>query len=80
MSHDKLLTRIKEGQWVDRDEMRLRSNALRAIVELHKPITEDLTDFNDGSPDHEDFVDFCSSCEDTLYPCVTIQAIEKELL
>lgn len=34
MTHDELLTRIKEGQWVDRQEMMVRSNALRAVVEL----------------------------------------------
>ena len=74
MTHDELLERLKTEMGFITPH-----NALRAVVELHKPITEDLTDFNDGSPDHEDFVDFCSSCEDTLYPCVTIQAIEKAL-
>lgn len=34
MTHDELLARIKEGQWVDRQEMMVRSNALRAVVEL----------------------------------------------
>ena len=66
MTHDELLARIKEGQWVDRDEMHLRSNALRAIVELHKPIFEDA-------------YDWCRACETVAYPCVTIQVIEKVL-
>jgi hypothetical protein len=41
------------------------SNALRAVVELHKPQIEYR------------FV-FCNLCKST-YPCPTIQAIEKEL-
>ena len=41
--------------------------ALRAVVELHKPVTTTI-----GS--------FCKACGITSdYPCPTIQAIEKEL-
>jgi hypothetical protein len=67
MTHDELLARIKEGQWVDRDEMHLRSNALRAVVELHKP-------WNFGCS-------HCINIEGGYmsYPCPTIQVIEKEL-
>lgn len=69
MSHDELLTRIKEGQWVDRDEMRLRSNALRAIVELHTPMEAGLCEWCT-----------CRDCQHLVdYPCKTIQKIEKEL-
>jgi hypothetical protein len=70
MTHDELLARIKEGQWVDKDEMHFRSNALRAVVELHKP--EPLDERGDVC---------LTCCPDllTLYPCPTIQAIEKEL-
>jgi hypothetical protein len=41
--------------------------ALRAVVELHKPIIHALPD------------ETCWACQD-LYPCPTIQAIEKELI
>jgi hypothetical protein len=72
MTHEELFARIKEGQWVDKDEMHLRSNALRAVVELHKPDFMGCCDNNCcGS-------DACSSCLNE-YPCPTIQAIEKEL-
>jgi hypothetical protein len=64
MTHEELLARIKEGQWVDKDEMHLRSNALRAVVELHYQQ-------NEGG--------YCDVCPDYEYPCRTIQAIEKEL-
>ena len=49
--------------------------ALRTVVELHKPVKEPI--WGDV---------FCKECEahsenfqDVLYPCPTIQAIEKEL-
>lgn len=40
--------------------------ALRAVVELHKPVINALPDKT------------CLACQD-LYPCQTIKAIEKEL-
>ena len=48
--------------------------ALRAVVELHKPVQSYM--FEEEACSH------CSSEEDrseTLYPCPTIQAIAKEL-
>jgi hypothetical protein len=74
MKHEELLARIKEGQWVDRDEMHLRSNALRAVVELHKPALIDV----------KQNIYKCIQCshnqyDEYIYPCQTIQAIEKEL-
>ena len=42
-------------------------HALRAVVELHKPVIHALPD------------ETCWACQD-LYPCPTIRAIEKELL
>lgn len=65
MTHDELLARIKEGQWVDKDEMHLRSNALRAVVELHRNVDGACWECQDAIY-HE-------------YPCPTIRAIEKEL-
>lgn len=40
-------------------------DALKAVVELHKPFTNQ-------------YLTYCQGCEDA-YPCPTIQAIEKEL-
>lgn len=49
--------------------------ALRAVVELHKPI---------NNPNHPNVDEWCWQCADgrgyAKYPCPTIQAIEKELL
>ena len=64
MTHDELLAEI------DRVEIAWQidgMNALRAVVELHKPeYVEVINDFG------------CMSCRHGA-PCPTIQAIEKEL-
>ena len=61
MTHDELLNRVvyEEGT---RYEWR---NALRAVVELHRPYVDHIT--------------YCKDCE-RIYPCLTIRAIEKELI
>jgi hypothetical protein len=73
MTHDELLAIIDVNSMVN-------PKPLLEVVKLHAPITEDFTDspFN-HEPDHQDFVDFCTSCEDTLYPCATIKVIELNL-
>jgi len=82
MTHDELLQRVfnvsvSPKREVVPDEL---GEALIAVLTLHAPITEDFTDspFN-HEPDHQDFVDFCTSCEDTVYPCETIKIIELNL-
>jgi hypothetical protein len=77
MTHDELLEKIK------REEDYLKTyaegygfvvtDALRAVVELHQPLDNLIAEF-------------CSHCTEmsgkdiyTLYPCLTIKAIEKEL-
>jgi len=67
MTHDELLEKINydiEGNPYDE-----YMQALRAVVELHKPRTES---------------NYCAKCRNAggklvPYPCSTIQAIEKEL-
>jgi hypothetical protein len=67
MTHDELLANLTPTQ-----ERGFPSNpisvmtALRAVVKLHRPIIHALPD------------ETCWACQD-LYPCPTIQAIEKEL-
>ena len=69
MTHDELLASIIDyGQNgpIDYGQIDL-SKALRAVVELHKPV--------EGK-----FGLSCLKCRDyENYPCSTIQAIEKEL-
>ena len=71
MTHDELLARIAL-HWINADDPEFYGlsgyrKALRAVVELHKPVTTTI-----GS--------FCKTCGITSnYPCETIQAIEKEL-
>jgi hypothetical protein len=77
MTHDELLAKINIGAkfhgtaWsVDGLELIKQSQALRAVVELHKP----QENWND--------LEVCSECSGHQYvwlPCPTIQAIEKEL-
>jgi len=67
MNHDELLAICDNYSFKDSAEP---VKALRAVVELHKPTPLDERG------------DVClACCPDllTLYPCPTIQAIEKEL-
>lgn len=74
MTHDELLEHINKdidqggfvsacGDWFPARSLQ----ALRAVVERHKPF---LYPENDRI--------YCTECNE-LYPCLTIQAIEKEL-
>jgi len=66
MTHDELLASINNLTVVDGIFMK---DALRAVVELHKPeIPYGLHDAVEACPIDGD-----------VYPCFTIQAIEKEL-
>jgi hypothetical protein len=68
MTHDELLEEINnvEHPWWMQD-------ALRAVVELHKP----------DEPDFPDEWESCVECSGNgyvaMYPCQTIKVIEKEL-
>ena len=69
MTHDELLELIAANEeFYDDGTNRTPSwSALRAVVELHRPMTTTI-----GS--------ICKACGITSdYPCPTIQAIEKEL-
>jgi len=68
MTHDELLAICDNYSFKDSAEP---VKALRAVVELHKPIT---------TPNN---FSYCPECQyghaRGVYPCPTIQAIEKEL-
>ena len=70
MTHEELLAKIDEElstNYADEcGNFPIGLKALRAIVELHKPI------FEEGGQ-------WCDYCKVKLYPCITIQVIEKEL-
>lgn len=69
MTHDELLAKFKNLS----PESKV-CNALRAVVELHKPKEFEFNDYP---------VLVCGHCQlgvvGDRYPCETIQAIEKEL-
>jgi len=65
MTHDELWAKINHFKTVPFDPL---LEALRAVVELHKPSENDSW----GSC-------VCVKCPTWEYPCPTIEAIEKEL-
>ena len=68
MTHDELLAKLLVTDKTNMDmEVIKWQLALYAVVELH------IADF--GSPDENTVCDYCK----VIYPCPTIQAIEKEL-
>ena len=88
MTHDELLAKIdgtgfqygEDYVWkIDGAELKKGTNALRAVVELHKPKEEDgkLWCEHEVCYNHIEFLER-DDC-DCSYPCPTIQAIEKEL-
>ena len=70
MTHDALLVKLMVLNADESEQTRLSktTQALRAVVELHKPTPEAV------------FVSEieCKPC-DSAYPCETIQTIEREL-
>jgi len=72
MTHDELLAAVQFNKQTLESSDR-NSEALRAVVELHKPDSNRMP--------------FCQECravfqgqlDVVLYPCPTIKAIEKEL-
>jgi len=74
MTHEELLAKIESlaDAWA---EPSFNANALRAVVELHKPKT-----FIGEIPLPKELsTTQCKSCEEP-YPCPTIKAIKKELI
>jgi hypothetical protein len=79
MTHDELLAKIETAEINFRNVIK-QYDALRSVVELHKPIET-------TPPWISDKYIACSSCEEytndgtynSAYPCPTIQAIEKKL-
>ena len=79
MTHDELLAKIdiwkfQTKGYDDTYEVHGILNSLRAVVELHNPVTDYYDCYNL----------MCKACSVeelvTDYPCPTIQAIEKELM
>ena len=70
MTHEELIMKLWEKRNSLCDHLDIHF-ALSAVVELHKPV-----ELDDGKPK-------CMACETTdwykVYPCPTIQAIEKAL-
>lgn len=78
MNHDELLAICDNYSFKDSAEP---VKALRAVVELHKPVMA-FTGGYDGE-ENELWEEQCQECSGNgfsqIYPCPTIQAIEKEL-
>ena len=74
MTHEELLNTLNSKQFMDSRTPETPYFALRAVVELHKPITtyDGLISCYCISNDEDSYWD-------RPYPCPTIQAIEREL-
>ena len=88
MTHDELLAKLADNYQLaeyaelrDEDGFLHIHKALRAVVELHKPVMAwtGAYDYNDA----ELWAEQCDYCSGNgfsqAYPCRNIQAIEKEL-
>jgi hypothetical protein len=64
MTHDELLAKINPNNTTNQETYLAPYNALRAVVELHKPEGNDTQQ--------------CKH-DKKIYPCTTIQAIEKAI-
>ncbi len=88
MTHDELLAKINNlPETIGLAEFKVRHDALLAVVELHKP-SEELfrkVEFMSGIEANYSVCEYCNGLIDNpkitvIYPCRTIQTIEKELL
>jgi NAD-dependent dihydropyrimidine dehydrogenase PreA subunit len=68
MTHDELLEAVNSPTYRQSRTLEHPYIALRAVLELHKPMETNYID-----------IETCTGCEEAEYPCPTIQAIEKEL-
>ena len=76
MTYDELLAKIdKEIAMWGNNEKAYMENALRAVVELHKPVKDEWIDYVTCAACRVPMDDYYS----VTYPCPTIQAIQKEL-
>jgi hypothetical protein len=77
MTHDELLAKI-DIHWATEtiEQVGKKIKALRAVVELHKPISDNSC-YDPGCCGGP-YPDLCGICSEH-YPCETIEAIEKEL-
>jgi hypothetical protein len=84
MTHDELLARVDEDEKFLEQYFGAKfkgQSALRAVVELHKPVMA-FTGGYDGEENElwaEQCSDYSNNGFSQMYPCPTIQAIEKEL-
>jgi hypothetical protein len=90
MTHDELLAKlwILPADVTEAQHGAKAVQALRAVVELHKPvISQQVKDtYPNDSERRESEPKVCEECSDIwemdmgiVYPCSTIEAIEKEL-
>ena len=78
MTHDELSKKL-EGLWHDSFKAP-GYQALRAVVELHKPVEFSYLWFGKANTFIACDICYIHRCKETyVYPCPTIQAIEKEL-
>ena len=78
MSYEELLNTLNSKQFMESRTPETPYFALRAVVELHKPVLETFLYGLELDPPEVTGRYECENCA-VLYPCPTIQAIEREL-
>jgi hypothetical protein len=74
MTHDQLLAKInKLPETIGLAEFKVRHDAILAVVKLHKPYGIDQY------PGLQSYCVHCEHLQSQIWPCPTIEAIEKEL-
>jgi hypothetical protein len=71
MTHDELLSNIESEHFQKSRTRRTPYEALRAVMQLHRPQSITLPNGEWGSN--------CSQCDGLTYPCATVEVIAKEL-
>jgi hypothetical protein len=76
MTHEYLVEAINSPTYRNSRNYEHPYLVIGAILELHAPRHEVFDDvFNGGTIE----ADFCKSCPDTEYPCLTIEVLKAEL-
>lgn len=81
MTHDELLANINSEEFIYSRTLEVPYAALRAVVEFHSPMKN--SDMDESANDNIG----CSGCGydfeysrwSSVYPCLTIKSIEREL-
>jgi len=76
MTHDELLELTKSPTYMNSRTLEHPYIAIRAVLELHKPIDNEIEGIYQSTSFEQDI---CAQCATVFYPCPTIKTIAAEL-